>query len=96
MSIKDFAAGHQRVIDAIASEEFCVLSICDVMDWLHCTFNIDAYSMSWDEECVYVKQFCENFDMYLYEKPRESFFPAEGMNIAQESGYRGVILSDLS
>jgi hypothetical protein len=34
--------------------------------------------------------------VYLYEKPRESFFKWEGIEEAENGRYRGVIFSDLS
>jgi len=43
-----------------------------------------------------LKEFCNNFGLYLYEKPREDFFEWEGVEEAQKAGKMGVILSDLS
>ena len=75
---------------------FPILNICDVMDWIYDTFNVDYFSMTWEWECEKVKQFCENFNVMLYEQPRESFFEWEGIEQAKKGGYKGVILSDLS
>ena len=47
-------------------------------------------------ECEKLKEFCNNFGLYLYEKPREDFFEWEGVEEAQKAGKMGVILSDLS
>lgn len=87
--------GRNRTI-AELENEFPVLNICDVMDWLYVTFNKEAYSMSYDWETKRLKEFCKNFNVYLYEKPRESFFKWEGIEEAKQRGYKGVILSDLS
>jgi len=51
---------------------------------------------SYEWECQKLKEFCNNFDVYLYEMPREKFFKWEGIQLAEEGGYKGVILSDLS
>ncbi len=88
--------GKSRVITQLAEEEFPILNICDVMDWIYLTFGKEAWSMSWEEESKYLKQFCDNFQLYLYEKPNEEFFEWEGAEEARLGGYRGVILSNLS
>ena len=88
--------GKSRVITQLGEEEFPILNICDVMDWIYVTFGKEAWSMSWEWECKKVKEFCHNFGVYLYEKPRDSFFKWEGIEEAEKGGYKGVILSDLS
>ena len=88
--------GKNRVITQLGEEEFPILNICDVMDWIYVTFGKEAWSMSWEWECKKVKEFCDNFGVYLYEKPRDSFFKWEGIEEAEKGGYKGVILSDLS
>jgi hypothetical protein len=52
--------------------------------------------MSYDWETQKLMEFCNNFNVYLYEKPRESFFKWEGIEEAENGRYRGVIFSDLS
>jgi hypothetical protein len=49
---------------------------------------------AWETEKL--KEFSQNFDLYLYEKPREDFFEWEGVEEAEEAGRKGVILSNLS
>lgn len=90
--------GRSRVIQALEKEEFHILNICDVMDWIYSTFRPEGqrWDMSWEEECKYINEFSKNFELYLYEKPREAFFEWEGIEEARKGGYRGVILSDLS
>ena len=88
--------GKNRVITQLGEEEFPILNICDVMDWIYVTFGKEAWSMSWEWESEKVKEFCNNFGVYLYEKPRDSFFKWEGIEEAEKGGYKGVILSDLS
>jgi hypothetical protein len=90
--------GRVRVIEQLEKEEFHILNICDVMDWIYSTFrpNGQRWDMSWEEESKYLKQFCDNFQLYLYEKPNEEFFEWEGAEEARLGGYRGVILSNLS
>lgn len=90
--------GRVRVIEQLEKEEFHILNICDVMDWIYSTFrpNGQRWDMTWEEESVYLKQFCDNFQLYLYEKPDEEFFEWEGAEEARLGGYRGVILSNLS
>ena len=88
-------SGRNRTITELESE-FPILNICDVMDWIYTTFDKEAWSMSWEWECQKLKEFCENFDLYLYERPREDFYKLQGIDSALEGGYRGVILSDLS
>jgi hypothetical protein len=73
-----------------------MLNICDVMDWIYFTFGKEAWSMSYDWETQKLMEFCRNFNVYLYEKPRESFFKWEGIEEAENGRYRGVIFSDLS
>jgi hypothetical protein len=87
--------GRDRVIEEL-EKPFPILNICDVMDWIYDTFEADYFSQSWEWECEKVKQFCENFNVMLYEQPRESFFEWEGIEQAKKGGYKGVILSDLS
>ncbi len=88
--------GKRRVITQLGEEEFPILNICDVMDWIYLTFDKEAWSMSWEWECQKVREFCQNFGVYLYEKPREDFFKWEAVEEAEKGGYKGVILSDLS
>ena len=90
--------GRVRVIEQLEKEEFHILNICDVMDWIYSTFrpNVQRWDMSWEEESKYLKQFCDNFQLYLYEKPNEEFFEWEGAEEARLGGWRGVILSNLS
>lgn len=90
--------GRVRVIEELEKEEFHILNICDVMDWIYSTFRPEAqrWDMSWEEESKYVRQFCENFQLYLYEKPNEEYEEWEGIEEARIGGYRGVILSNLS
>lgn len=90
--------GRNKVIDQISSGEFEVYNICNVMDWIYSTFapGKKSWEMSYAWECDKLMEFCTNFDLYLYEKPREEFFKWEGIEEAQRAGRRGVILSDLS
>lgn len=97
MDMNQYEAGRNRTI-AELENEFPMLNICDVMDWIYWTFapNVEQWEMSYEWECQKVREFCDNFQVYLYEKPRESFYEWEGIEEAQKGGYRGVILSDLS
>jgi hypothetical protein len=52
--------------------------------------------MSYEWETQKLLGFCRNFNVYLYEKPRESFFKWEGIEEAEKGGFRGVLFSDLS
>ena len=88
--------GRNVVIDQINTGEFQIYNICNVMDWIYTTFNTTYTETTYEWECEKLKQFCNNFGLYLYEKPRESFFEWEGVEEAQKAGRRGVILSDLS
>jgi len=92
----DMIDGRNRVITQLEGEEFPILNICDVMDWIYTTFGKEAWSQSWEWESEKVKEFCNNFEVYLYERPRSSFFKWEGIEEAEKGGYKGVILSDLS
>jgi len=96
MNTSEMIAGRDRVIDQINSGKFERYNICDVMDWIYVTFNKEAFSQTWEWECVKVKEFCENFNLYLYERPRGDFFPHEGAIEAMAKLKKGVILSDLS
>lgn len=87
---------RQRVISLIESGKFQVYNICDVMDWIYSTFGVKPLQMDYGWETDRLIEFCNNFDLYLYEKPREEFFEWEGIQQAQRAGRRGVILSDLS
>jgi hypothetical protein len=90
--------GRNRVMDQINTGEFQTYNICDVMDWIYSTFapGKNQWEMSYDWESEKVRQFCDNFNVYLYEKPREYFFKWEGVEEAYKAGKLGVILSDLS
>jgi hypothetical protein len=95
ISQTELQAGRDRVIEEL-EKPFPILNICDVMDWIYFTFNKEAYSESYDWETQKLKEFSQNFGVFLYEKPREDYFPQLGVLEAEERGYRGVILSDLS
>lgn len=87
--------GRQRVI-AELENEFAVLNICDVWDWFEITLGVKAIELDWAGECNHILKFCENFNLYLYEKPRDNFFEWEGIEKARKMGYKGVVLSNLS
>ena len=95
--INDYQAGRDRVIEELEKDS-PILNICDVMDWIYFTFcpQKNRWDMSYDWESQKLKEFSQNFGMFLYEKPRKEFFPQLGILEAEERGYRGVILSDLS
>jgi len=83
-------------IAAQLANEFAVLNICDIMDVIYTKAGKQYWETTYEWECKKVKEFCKKFGVYLYEKPRESFFKWEGIELAQQGGYKGVILSDLS
>ena len=91
----ELEVGRDRTIEGL-KKPFPILNICDVMDWIYFTFSKAPYSMDYAWETEKLKEFSQNFNLYLYEKPREDFFEWEGVEEAGESGYKGVILSDLS
>ena len=95
--INEYQAGRDRVIEELEKES-PILNICDVRDWIYYTFepNKKQWEMPYDWETQKLNEFCNNFGVHLYEKPREDFFPQEGVLEAEARGYRGVILSDLS
>jgi hypothetical protein len=78
------------------STEFAVLNICDVMDEIYTEAGKQYWETTYEWECDRVREFCNQNNVYLYERPRSSFFKWEGIELAQQDGYRGVILSDLS
>jgi hypothetical protein len=92
----EMLAGRNKVIDQINTGDFEIYNICNVMDWIYTTFNTTWADTSYEWECEKLKEFCNNFGLYLYERPREDFFEWEGVEAAQKAGKRGVILSDLS
>ncbi len=96
MNTTDMERGRNIVIDQLGSEEFQTYNICNVMDWIYTTFNTTYSDTTYEWETQKLKEFCNNFRLHLYERPRESFFKWEGIEEAQSGGYRGVILSDLS
>ena len=96
MNTAEIMIGRNKVIDQINSGEFETYNICDVMDWIYVTFNKEMWSQTWEWECEKVKEFCSNFNLYLYERTREEFFKWEGVEAAYEANKRGVILSNLS
>jgi hypothetical protein len=97
ISQAELQAGRDRVIEEL-EKGFPILNICDVMDWIYYTFepNKKQWEMPYDWETEKLKEFSRNFGVFLYEKPREDYFPQLGILEAEERGYRGVILSDLS
>ena len=89
--------GRNRTI-AELEKDFPMLNICDVMDWVYSTFapGKEIWEMSYEWETQKVVEFCRNFNVYLYEKPRCSFFKWEGIEEAEKGRFKGVIFSDLS
>ena len=89
--------GRNRTI-AELEKDFPMLNICDVMDWVYSTFapGKEIWEMSYEWETQKLMEFCRNFNVYLYEKPRESFFKWEGIEEAEKGRYKGVVFSDLS
>jgi hypothetical protein len=87
--------GRNRVVSELEND-FAVLNICDVWDWYKVTMGIDIMELDWAGECNHILKFCENFRLYLYEKPKEDFFEWEGIEKAKGMGFKGVILSSLS
>jgi hypothetical protein len=89
--------GRSRTITELEMD-FPMLNICDVMDWIYSTFapGKESWEMSYEWETQKLMEFCRNFNVYLYEKPRESFFKWEGIEEAEKGGFTGVIFSDLS
>lgn len=89
--------GKDRVIEELG-KEFAVLNICDVMDWIYFSFGkgVYMYHYSFEEESEHLRKFCENFDLYYYGRCREDFNQWEGIGLAKDGGYRGVVLEDLS
>ena len=89
--------GRNRTI-AELEKDFPMLNICDVMDWVYSTFapGKEIWEMSYEWETQKVMEFCRNFNVYLYEKPRCSFFKWEGIEEAEKGRFKGVIFSDLS
>ena len=89
--------GRNRTI-AELEKDFPMLNICDVMDWVYSTFapGKEIWEMSYEWETQKVMEFCKNFNVYLYENPRCSFFKWEGIEEAEKGRYKGVIFSDLS
>ena len=95
--INDYQAGRDRVIEELEKDS-PILNICDVMDWIYFTFcpQKNRWDMSYDWETEKLKEFSKNFGVFLYEQPRDRYFPQLGILEAEERGFRGVILSDLS
>lgn len=89
--------GKDRVVFQLG-EEFPILNICDVMDWIHFSFGrgVSMYQHFFEEESEHLRMFCENFDLYYYGRCREDFNQWEGIQLAKDGGYRGVVLEDLS
>ena len=87
--------GRNKVV-AELQNEFPVLNICDVHDWIKVTLGIDLYELDWIGESEQVLRFCDNFRLYLYEVPGEDFNEYTGIEKAKSLGYKGVVLSSLS
>lgn len=98
MTTNEMMRGRNIVIDQINTGEFQIYNICNVMDWIYTTFapGKKSWEMSYGWETERLMEFISNFNLYLYERPREEFFEWEGIEEAQKAGKRGVILSDLS
>lgn len=75
----------------IANGEFVTFSICDVTDRL----GLD-YLTPYDKQCEMIEDWCSSWNVMLYERPRESFFKSEGIEMAKDGHYSGVLYSDLS
>ena len=87
--------GRNKVV-AELENEFPVLNICDVHDWIKVTLGIDLYELDWIGESEQVLRFCENFRLYLYEVSGDEFNEFIGIEKAKSLGYKGVVLSSLS
>ena len=87
--------GRNRVV-AELQNEFPVLNICDVHDWIKVTLGIDLFELDWEDESKEIVKFCENFQVYLYEVPGEDFNEYAGIEKAKSLGFKGVVLSSLS
>lgn len=55
-----------------------------------------SIAMDWKEETKLVMDWSKEHNYYVYSEPRESFFKHEGIRLAQEGGYDGVIFENLS
>ena len=87
--------GRNKVI-AELENEFPVLNICDVHDWIKVTLGIDLFELDWIGQSEQVLRFCENFRLYLYEVSGDEFNEYTGIEKAKSLGYKGVVLSSLS
>ena len=87
--------GRNKVI-AELENEFPVLNICDVHDWIKVTLGIDLFELDWIGQSEQVLRFCENFRLYLYEVSGDEFNEYAGIEKAKSLGYKGVVLSSLS
>jgi hypothetical protein len=79
------------------TNEIQILNICNVMDEIAKAKGItEWWLVDYEVETQYLNEYCEANNYYLYERPRCSFNKWEGIELAQQAGCVGVILSDLS
>ena len=52
--------------------------------------------VSYEAQCEAVNEWCEENNHMLYERPRQAFNRSEGIQLALDGKYKGVVFSDLS
>ena len=74
------------------------ISICVLIDTIFPGYwDKQLYTqMSYDTECKAVTEWCEDNNYFLYERCDKDFFEWEGIQLAGEGPYVGVVLSNLS
>ena len=80
----------------IQSEKLIIeKGICEVFEEI---FSKDYWEspLSYGEETKIILEYCNKNNFYLYEKPKEDYFPYEGFKYALDNGFDGVIYSNLS
>jgi hypothetical protein len=89
------STASERIASQLATN-FAVLNICDVMEVIQTEDGRPHWETTYEWRMGKVAEFCAQHHLDLYERPRSEFYTWEGIQQADEAGYDGVILSDLS
>lgn len=81
-----------QIEERIKRGNFVEVNIIDLLDGL----GRDVEKHTWEDECKMVLDWCERFDIYLYEVPKDSFSKWEASELAHFHGKKGFVYSSLS
>ena len=90
---------HSRINELktkVMNQEIKELGIVELFEKVLNISIEESIAMGWEEENKLVMGWAKEHNYYVYSEPRESFFRWEGIKLAKEGGYNGVIFENLS